>query len=301
MSKQCGSLEPQEIPGEYECPLCKDIGYRIVRQPVVDEHGNQKLNQYEKPEYVDVGLECECQELKKMRTRFKNALIPDEFKDASFKSFRQDSEIQRRMYNLMVDYLKNFNSIKDTNHNSFGFLATFGEMRLKELPPAERAQAKREHNSYGVGKTHLQIAAAKHLMKKVRYVENGMERGCRVLCISDAVYMEELIAAKRFGESNEDFRRRIDSTTYWADVLIWDDIGKSKYSEAKESLYYQIINERYRKNKPIIFSSNEDKGTLSEKIGYAAASRLYGMAEGYLLEVEGVDQRKGNTANVRAM
>ena len=36
--------------------------------------------------------------------------------------------------------------------------------------------------------------------------------------------------------------------------------------EAKENLYYQIIDYRYRHNLPILYSSNEDDETLGEKI-----------------------------------
>ena len=49
------------------------------------------------------------------------------------------------------------------------------------------------------------------------------------------------------------------------EVLVWDDLGKSKWSEAKENLYYQIIDYRYRHNLPILYSSNEDDETLGEK------------------------------------
>ncbi|MCP3764216.1 hypothetical protein NLX67_17870 [Domibacillus sp. A3M-37] len=41
-------------------------------------------------------------------------------------------------------------------------------------------------------------------------------------------------------------------------------------------MYCQIINERYRKQMPIVFNSNEDRGTFTDKVGYAAASRLIG-------------------------
>lgn len=76
-----------------------------------------------------------------------------------------------------------------------------------------------------------------------------------------------------------------------AEILVWDDIGKSKYSEAKEELYYRIINERYKKRRPILFSSNEDELTLSEKIGEAAYSRLYSMSKSFFAKVKGTDYR----------
>jgi DNA replication protein DnaC len=69
-------------------------------------------------------------------------------------------------------------------------------------------------------------------------------------------------------------------------------IGKAKPSESKENLYYQIIDSRYRSRKPIIFSSNEDKASLAERIGYAAADRLLkGMAYDRCFAFEGPSQR----------
>jgi len=165
-------------------------------------------------------------------------------------------------------------------NKNLGFIAVVGEQRLRELPAGERAEAKRQHNNFGVGKTHLQIALAKRLIKD----------GFNVLVVSDVTFMDELTQAKRMNDEGETLNRLLQSAID-ADVLVWDDIGKAKWSEAKEALYYQIINERYRKQKPIVFNSNEDRGTLSEKIGYAAASRLIGQCGPYLLEVEGEDFR----------
>ena len=73
---------------------------------------------------------------------------------------------------------------------------------------------------------------------------------------------------------------------------MWDDLGKSKWSEVKENLYYQIIDYRYRHNLPILYSSNEDDETLGEKIGFAANSRLKGMSKDYMVAVEGEDYRR---------
>ncbi|GLV65613.1 hypothetical protein Bmyc01_42820 [Bacillus mycoides] len=88
-------------------------------------------------------------------------------------------------------------SKRSRKQNSLGFIATFGELRIKQLEPAKRAQAKREHNSFGLGKTHLQVAAAKYLMK----------RGHSVLLISDGTFMDDLIAAKMMNDDKKEFNR----------------------------------------------------------------------------------------------
>lgn len=111
-----------------------------------------------------------------------------------------------------------------------------------------------------------------------------------MLVISDVSFMDEMMNAKRLSDEGETFNSLLKGVME-ADVLVWDDIGKSKPTEAKESLYYNIINERYKHQKPIVFSSNEDRGTLADRIGYAAASRLIGECGNYLLETKGEDWR----------
>ncbi|QXJ39556.1 DNA replication protein DnaC [Parageobacillus caldoxylosilyticus] len=276
MNKSSEKPKQTEKPGdgenEYECSQCKDTEFIFYK----DEQGYE----FAKP--------CECRERKAWKRRFKQALIPDEFIHANFENFKRSTQYQQDMYDATINYLNEFAVIKHEDgttkkiipNKNLGFIAVVGEQRLRELPAGERAEAKRQHNNFGVGKTHLQIALAKRLIKD----------GFNVLVVSDVAFMDELSQAKRMNDEGETLNRLLQSAID-ADVLVWDDIGKAKWSETKESLYYQIINERYRKQKPIVFNSNEDRGTLSEKIGYAAASRLIGQCGPYLHEVEGEDFR----------
>jgi DNA replication protein DnaC len=274
MNKSSEKPKQHEKPGEdeYECPICKDTELVLKR----DEQG------------YEIASFCECRERKAWKRRFKQALIPDEFIHANFENYKRLNPFQQTMYQMTVDYLNEFSVLKQEDgtkkkiipNKNFGLIAVFGEQRLKELPIGERSIVKQQHNNFGIGKTHLQIALAKRLIKD----------GFNVLIVSDVIFMDELIQAKMMNDEGETLNRLLHSAIH-ADVLVWDDIGKAKWSEAKEALYYQIINERYRKQKPIVFNSNEDRGTLSEKIGYAAASRLIGQCDSYLLEVEGEDFR----------
>ena len=254
---------------EYRCLKCQDS--EVVFYEEVNQFGMR----------VSMQKDCECKAQRVMERRLKNAMIPEEFTDARFDSYKRETEEQKLLYSTMGKYLQNFNEIKGTKQNSLGFIATFGELRIKQLESAKRAQAKREHNSFGLGKTHLQVAAGKYLMK----------RGYSVLLISDGTFMDDLIAAKMMNDDKKEFNRLLNHAKQ-VEVLIWDDLGKSKWSEAKENLYYQIIDYRYRHNLPILYSSNEDDETLPEKIGYAAKSRLFGMSKHYLIAVEGDDYRE---------
>lgn len=240
------------------------------------------------------GKTCECQKRQSEIARLKNAMIPEEFEDARFKNYIRNTDMQKEMFNRMMEYLKQFNEIRNTKRNSFGYIATYGEARLKALPINERIEIMKSHNSYGLGKTHLQIAAARWIIQNIQTVNgeviNAQPRGCRVVCISDVTFMTEIMSVKR--DDKKEYFEKLHTVVDYADVLVWDDLGKSKHTDAREEMYYEIINERYKRKAPIIFSSNEDEYTLPEKIGFAAADRLIGMSKDYLVEVEGESFRR---------
>lgn len=244
---------------QYECEKCKDTGFLYTSNWSVEE--------------------CSCYEVKKMIRRFKSAMIPEEFKQANFPSYIAESPIQKDLLKAAKDYINEFQQIRNTTENSIGFVADFGEQRIKALSGADRQKAKREKNSFGLGKTHLQVAMAKHLIKQ----------GIGVLMVSDVALMEELMSLKMMDDKT-DFKDRVHALIN-VPVLLWDDIGKASPTEAKKSMYFHIINERYRYQRPIIYSSNEDADTLAERIGDAATSRLFGMSFGRIIAVKGADYR----------
>jgi DNA replication protein DnaC len=281
MKNHSKKSQPQKPSGtDYDCPICKDTGVVIVKQGAeIEKNKKHKNGEWW---YTPIYGECECVKKARMDNLFKDSMIPDEFKEAQFTNFRQEFQWQRDMYQKITDYLRDFDSIKDSKNNSFGFIASFGEQNIRNLQTmAEKAQAKAEHNNFGIGKTHLQVASAKRLLK----------RGYSVLVVADAVLMDELTQAKMMNDQGERLRQLLNGVQR-TEVLVWDDIGKAKPSESKENLYYQIIDSRYRSRKPIIFSSNEDKASLAERIGYAAADRLLkGMAYERCFVFEGPSQR----------
>lgn len=295
MSKHYEKQNSQTERSDVECDACNDTGFLI-------EKIEEELRIHDqKPKTIlkDVGRPCHCLKQKSLKSRFKNALIPDEFKNARFDNYEQISNVQQMLFNATQEYLKEFQKIivDKSENNSLGFIAVLGESRIRALDSEARYQAKADHNNFGLGKTHLQIAAAKWIINRIRLRDeivpgqySKFDRGARVLCVSDITLMDDLIHGRMAGDGGVTINKLLDSVMS-ADVLVWDDLGKAKWSEAKEGLYYQIINERYLHKKPIIFSSNEDTGTLSEKIGYAASSRLLGMCGDRLYQVEGDDYR----------
>jgi DNA replication protein DnaC len=259
---------------EYECSACLD----------------KELIFFIDVEGYSMARPCECRERKAWKRRFKNALIPSEFTNSTFELFKANSSIQKNMLDLSLEYLEAFPKtpleLKKQGMANFGLIAVVGEQRIRSMPDTSKTKMKNEHNNFGIGKTHLQIALSKRLIKQ----------GFNILVISDVTFMDEMMNAKRMDDNGETYYKMYESVLK-ADVLVWDDIGKAKVTEAKESLYYNIINERYKQRKPIVFNTNEDRGTLAERIGYAAQSRLIGtcydseIEKDYLLETEGIDWR----------
>jgi len=269
------NLNETNKPGEDECPICN--GTEFVFSHFQERNGIKY--EYEKP--------CSCREKNSWKRRFKNALIPEEFTHANFENYERTNDMQQLMYDLAMNYLKTFpkdrDELKKVGAQNFGYIATIGEQRIRQLNPNERTEIKYKHNNFGIGKTHLQIAVAKQLIKL----------GFSVLVVSDVSFMDEMMNAKRMNDDGESYNGLLDVALN-VDVLVWDDIGKAKPTEAKEGLYYNIINERYKKRKPIIFNSNEDKSTLADRIGYAANSRLLEKVTGdayHVLDTEGIDYR----------
>lgn len=291
MSRHYEKRNSETKSSDVKCDACNDTGLIIEKGEQKQPNGEIIIK--------DLGRPCHCMEQKYLKNRFRNALIPDEFKNARFDNYTQESEVQQTLFNATQKYLKEFSSIikGNTEENSLGFVAVLGESRIRSLHGEAKYQAKDKHNNFGLGKTHLQMAAAKWILNRIRVRDeiapgqySKFDRGTRVLCVSDITLMDDLTNARMAGDGGETLNKLLESAIN-ADVLVWDDLGKAKWSESKEGLYYQIINERYLHKRPIIFSSNEDTGTLSEKIGYAASSRLIGMCGDRLYKVEGEDYR----------
>lgn len=244
--------------GEVHCPRCRDELF------VIDPRDPWRA------------VPCECRSRQLIRMRLKRAMIPEEFEEATFENFRVVWPHHEKMLAAAREYLERFDTLFGTQHASFGFLAEVGEADWVRKHGRKRMDEKK--NSYGLGKTHLQVAMAKELIR----------RGYSVVCVSDIDLMDRLSSARVTDDG--EYRKLLDAVME-ADVLVWDDLGKSKASDFNFRMYYTIINERWRRKKPIVFSTNESGKTLPEKIDMAACSRLLDMAREYLVALSGPDYR----------
>lgn len=136
------------------------------------------------------------------------------------------------------------------------------------------------HGRPGRGKTHLAVGAAYRLARQ----------GYRALFLGEAAYLEALYRSFRGGGEPPDYS--------WADVLVLDDLGKIKPSEFAYQSLYALIEHANAHRKTLIVTSNYEPGTaacrISGKSDEAAEAILSRLAQGYVVEVGGEDQRLKN-------
>lgn len=134
----------------------------------------------------------------------------------------------------------------------------------------------------GIGKTMLACIVAKDMLDK----------GAKIVFVSSADLLAELKDAM-FNKNEEGIEKKMD---YLAKVeaLILDDIGKEKPTEWIQSMYYRLIDLRYRNNLLTGFTTNYYPKALEERLGdfgEATVSRILGMSRDYTLWAKDYDHR----------
>ncbi len=159
-----------------------------------------------------------------------------------------------------ADVVQQLNGCRFENYDASRFPAAYEKAQEFALHPQGNLIF---HGWYGVGKTHLEVAIANYL----RELPNP------VSCL--------FTPAPQFFMAYEDARRSEGPHDHHSllrratsvHVLILDDVDKCRHTEAREDLYYTIIDERYKAWKPTILSLNKLEN-LPLHIGDAACSRL---------------------------
>lgn len=119
----------------------------------------------------------------------------------------------------------------------------------------------------GNGKSHLAAAVHNHLRKT----------GKIVVFVSMPDLLKKIKAT--FNKGNSESEEQILKALNICDLLIIDDIGAEKTSEWVEEIIFLIIDNRYRRKKPIMITSNLDPKFLAGKIGIRAYDRILEMSQ----------------------
>jgi len=146
----------------------------------------------------------------------------------------------------------------------------------------------------GTGKTHIAYALLKRWNELRKYeIENNEENKSEEvlprpygLLWNTTELLYEL--RKSYKTKEQDF---IDDIVTKKAFLFLDDIGSEKVTDWVEELFYLIVNTRYEKVHPMVFTSNLPLSQLAEKIGDRTVSRIKEMC--HIIELKGEDRRLG--------
>jgi DNA replication protein DnaC len=218
---------------EYKCPVCKKGNGWII-----SEDGTSA-----KP--------CQCQESRKYKDILDNSGISDIFQKMTFLNYTPKDKVQNTAKKIAMEYVKNFEKIRNTRQNSIMFCGVPGS-----------------------GKTHLSIAICNELMNRfvgIRYMP----------------YKEVINYLKQIKTDEENYQKEI-SSYKTAPLLMLDDLFKlserrGQANEADTDIIYEIINSRYMKSMPMIISTEYDADKMLS-VDMATGSRIIEMTKGRISE-----------------
>lgn len=220
--------------------ICPNCGDRIQKEVMI-------FNRLRKVRVI-----CSCkkilreerlkkQELQERKERleglFKNSLMEKSFFHKTFENWDL-TKGDKKYHTLGRKYVENFQNVKDKGLG----LIIYGEV--------------------GSGKSYLSFAIANGLLQN--YVS--------VVCISINGLLDRIKETyNRWGSEGE---QEVIKALNNAELLIIDDLGVEKNTEWSISKLYDIIDNRYRNNLPIIITTNHSMEELRIKYGIRTVDRL---------------------------
>lgn len=202
---------------------------------------------------------CKCREIKQYKRMLESSGISKTFLSKTFDNYTTKLDMQKKAKEAAINFVNNYGSVNDEG----GYcIALLGQP--------------------GAGKTHLSIAVANELMS----------RGIGVLYMP---YREAIVSLKQCSMDQENYNREIGRYKN-ASVLLIDDLfkgavkkafnGQNVLNPSDANIMFDIINHRYLKQAPIVFSS-ECRLLDFLEFDEALGSRIMAMCKGYVIEFKG--------------
>ncbi len=172
---------------------------------------------------------CVCRERERIPRLFEAARIPERYRRCRLQTFDRSHNHSRAKEQLLRAYRESERYLDE-------FLTEKGDFRESGLiyfgPP-------------GVGKTHLAVAVLSELIE--RYGVHGR-----------FVNFNELVQdiKSTFDPSSEESTAQVFDPLSRAEVLVFDELGGQKQTPWVNDLLYLILNQRYVKRLPTIFTTN---------------------------------------------
>lgn len=136
------------------------------------------------------------------------------------------------------------------------------------------------HGGVGNGKTFATSCLANELLNN----------GKGVLFMNVALYLNKLRASFKENAENNSVEQDILNYVKQCDLLIIDDLGVENISPFVKEKLFNLIDTRYRTDKPLIVTSNLDLEELKQQFGGRIADRINGCT--YDFFVKGESRRK---------
>lgn len=194
-----------------------------------------KLKQAQKAIEEEKARKEEAQ--KSRMERIKETRMPLEYQTKDFSTFFQDTESQREAFNMAERFVNGWEKAKA---GGYGLLFLGG---------------------CGTGKTHLACAIMLELMERYLFVYPRYYKVSEIFSAVRSTYQTGVI-------TNEEEMLKFFSSIQ---LLVIDEVGIQKGSEAEKRILFSILDNRVTSNKPTILMSNLGPKALAELLG----DRLY--------------------------
>ncbi len=190
--------------------------------------------------------ECLCKKIKALHRLIESSGVTEKQREYSLDNYFPTRDTNG-MYQIANQYINYFPGIQKSNayNKGIGLMGTVG-----------------------CGKTHLLLAIANALLNQ------------NIPVIF--VYVPDVIAELQQAQFERDEAKSLDTKIHKlgeVPVLILDDVGKEKITGWVQVQYSRIINQRYTRQLPTLFSSNYSLDQIAEMIGDHSASRLYSLTK----------------------
>lgn len=182
--------------------------------------------------------------------------------------------------------------------------ARYQEAKIEEVPQQIRdlfekiPETRRGlfiHGDVGTGKTYIAYALKNAWERPVERVRANPETG------QDEKYMKqrkalfwnttELLRSIKadFDRGNAEKERAEERLMEHQGLLFLDDLGSERMSDWVAETFYLVVNYRYNRLLPTIYTSNFGVADLAERIGDRTVSRIVGSSD--VVELVGPDRR----------
>ncbi|SEH89317.1 ATP-binding protein [Paraburkholderia hospita] len=175
----------------------------------------------------------------RIEQRIQAAGIPSAFRDRTLDNFETATPEQEHALNVAREFVANFYR----DHLPNGTVLVFG-------------------GNPGTGKSHLALAILQQVMKR----HTGM--------YLDAMSLIRRVRATWRRDSPDTEDDVITTLGEQLDLLAIDEIGVQRGTEDEQAIMFDVLNRRYRENRPTILLTNLDGPTLKEFMGPRIMDRL---------------------------